>query len=139
MAGKGSLGDLLAKAGLDVHADRADGAASPGASDDATSRATDPTRPSSSATGSDAARGPDLSRAGKLVLRRERKGRGGKTVTVLDGAPAGDLSELARAMKKALGCGATVEGGSIVLLGDLSDRARDWLAARGARRVVVGN
>ena len=42
-------------------------------------------------------------------------------------------------MKKALGCGATVEDGSVVLLGDLAERARDWLAARGAKRIVPGN
>lgn len=81
----------------------------------------------------------DLSRAGKVVVARERKGRGGKTVTVVRGLPAGGLERLAREMRKALGCGAAVDGSSLVLQGDLTQRACAWLAGRGATRVVVGN
>jgi hypothetical protein len=53
--------------------------------------------------------------------------------------PGRQREGLARDLKKALGCGATVEDGSVVLLGDLAERARDWLAARGAKRIVPGN
>ena len=151
MGGKGSLGDLLAKAGVAV------GDAT--AADDAATGA--PSGPSAANAAADAHGAPaahdgrrgaagvdgraaatharDLSSAGKLVLRRERKGRGGKTVTVVDGLPSADLVGFARDLKKALGCGATVEDGSVVLLGDLAERARDWLAARGAKRIVLGN
>ena len=141
MAGKGSLGDLLAKAGLEVR--DATAASGPGPARMASSgvevddRADDADR--ASARGAGAAGGLDLAGAGKLVVRRERKGRGGKTVTVIEGLPFAALPEFARALKKSLGCGATVEDRSLVLLGDLGERAREWLAARGARRVVVGS
>ena len=75
----------------------------------------------------------------KLVLRRERKGRGGKTVTCLSGVEPVRREEIAKQMKKALGCGATLEGDEIVLLGSLVDRAADWLEAQGATQVVRGN
>jgi len=141
MAGKGSLGDLLSRAGLEVRdpaAESGTGAgpvASRGANVD--DRAGNADRPN--ARGAARAGALDLADAGKLVLRRERKGRGGKTVTVIEGLPVADLPEFERALKKALGCGATVEDRSLVLLGDLGERARDWLVARGARRVVVGS
>jgi len=76
--------------------------------------------------------------AGKQVVRRERKGRGGRTVTVITGV-GGDLEAFAKAARKALGCGATVEGDAVVLQGDLTSRARDYLVGLGAKRVVLGN
>ncbi|MFN8640997.1 MAG: translation initiation factor [Candidatus Binatia bacterium] len=85
--------------------------------------------------------GLDLSRAGRLVVRRERKGHGGKTVTVVDGLArsAGALDALAQAMRKALGCGSWVDGGRIVLQGDRPDAAAAWLTRHGARQVTRGN
>jgi translation initiation factor 1 len=83
----------------------------------------------------------DLARCGKIVLRRERKGRGGKTATVVAGLglPARALDALARDLRRALGCGAVVEDDTIVLQGDLVARVEPWLSARGARRIVVGS
>lgn len=72
----------------------------------------------------------------KVVVRRETKGRGGKTVTRIRGVPAEHREALADRMKRALGCGATAEDGDVVLLGSLVDRAADWLASAGASRVV---
>ena len=77
--------------------------------------------------------------AQKLVLRREKKGRGGKTVTRVSGVARGALEDVAKQMKKGLGCGALVEGDDIVLLGSLVDRAADWLQQQGARNIVRGN
>jgi len=79
--------------------------------------------------------------AAKIVITRERKGRGGKTATlvrgiVLDGTA---LADLAREMRQALGTGGSVEGETLVLAGDQSARAADWLRARGATRIVIGN
>lgn len=78
---------------------------------------------------------------GKIVIRREKKGRGGKTATVIEGLglDADALGTMARSLRKTLGCGATVEGDTIVLSGAQSERARDWLAAQGAGRIVLGN
>ena len=83
----------------------------------------------------------DLAGCDKIVLRRERKGRGGRTVTVVAGLglrPPG-LEVLTRALRHAFGCGASVEGDAIVVQGDLAARIEPWLAARGARKVVIGN
>ncbi len=75
----------------------------------------------------------------KLVVRLEKKGRAGKTVTRISGLPAAHMAELAARMKKALGCGATQDGRDLLLLGALVERAATWLEAEGARRVVRGN
>ena len=71
----------------------------------------------------------------KGTVRREKKGRGGKTATRVSGLPEAHREALAAEMKKALGCGATVEGEDVILLGSVVDRAADWLAAKGARRI----
>ena len=76
-------------------------------------------------------------RRGKVVVRKERAGRRGKTVTVVSGL-GGDLPAEAKALKRALGCGAVVEGEDVVLQGDLRERVHDRLVAAG-RKVVVGN
>lgn len=76
---------------------------------------------------------------GKIVLRREKKGRGGKTVTRVSGLPSSRLDELCRKMKKGLGCGAKVEGEDLVLLGELTERGAEWLKGAGATQVVIGN
>jgi translation initiation factor 1 len=76
---------------------------------------------------------------GKITVRRETGGRGGKTVTRVLGLPAERLDELAMRMKKALGCGATVEGDDLLLLGSLVSRGAASLREHGATRVVEGN
>ena len=83
----------------------------------------------------------DLSAAGALVVRRERKGHGGKTVTVVDGLrlPPARLEALARAMRKALGCGSWTDAGRVALQGDRVEQAAAWLQRHGARRVTRGN
>lgn len=66
-------------------------------------------------------------------LRLEKKGRGGKVVTVIDGLPnnAAFLSELAAELKRACGTGGTVQAGAVELAGDMRERVRPLLAARG--------
>ena len=72
-------------------------------------------------------------------MRRELKGRAGKTITRISGIPDAELTPLASELKKALGCGATIEDGEILLLGELVDRAALWLEKAGAARIVKGN
>lgn len=83
----------------------------------------------------------DLAKAGKIVVRRERKGRGGKTVTVVSGIerPPAELERIAKAMRKALGCGSIMEGPAIVLQGDIVPRVQAWLQSHGATRIVLGS
>jgi translation initiation factor 1 len=77
---------------------------------------------------------------GKVVIRREKKGRGGKTATVLEGAPiaAADRAALAKRLRKAMGCGAREEGQTVVVQGDQREAVKAWLEKEGAT-VVVGN
>jgi translation initiation factor 1 len=79
--------------------------------------------------------------AGKIVITRERKGRGGKTATLVRGIALGGgaLETFAREMRQALGTGGGVEGDAVVLAGDQSARAAEWLRSRGAARFVAGN
>ncbi len=66
-------------------------------------------------------------------LRIEKGGRGGKTVTVVDGLPknAGFLSALAAELKRACGTGGTATASTVELQGDHRERLRPLLAARG--------
>ena len=68
---------------------------------------------------------------GKIVatLRMEKKGRGGKTVTVVDGLPrnAAFLKDLCQELKRACGTGGAVSEDTIELQGDLRDRVREHL------------
>jgi translation initiation factor 1 len=66
-------------------------------------------------------------------LRTEKKGRGGKTVTVVYGLPENTefLKELSQELKRACGTGGTIVEGAVELQGDLRDRVRDVLAKRG--------
>jgi translation initiation factor 1 len=78
---------------------------------------------------------------GKVVVSRSKKGRGGKTVTTIAGVRGDEssLEALAHDLRKALGCGATVDDAMIVVQGDQVTRVRGFLEARGARRVIVGS
>jgi translation initiation factor 1 len=63
----------------------------------------------------------------------EKKGRGGKTVTVVDGLPdnAVFLKELTQELKRLCGTGGAVAEGAIELQGDLRDRVREHLTKKG--------
>ncbi len=66
-------------------------------------------------------------------LRIEKKGRGGKTMTIVDGLPrnAAFLRELCADLKRLCGTGGAVSAGAIELQGDLRDRLRPFLSAKG--------
>jgi translation initiation factor 1 len=70
----------------------------------------------------------------------ERKGHGGKEVTVIEklGLGAAELETWCRDLKHALGCGGSVDGEVIVLQGDLRSRLPAVLTARGVAKVTVG-
>jgi predicted translation initiation factor SUI1 len=76
----------------------------------------------------------------RAVVRLERKGRGGKEVTVVEklALTPNALAAWADALKRSLGCGGTAEDGAIVLQGDQRERARKWLEGKGVRKVVAG-
>lgn len=66
-------------------------------------------------------------------LRMEKAGRGGKMVTIVDGLPDNDvfLKDLCQDLKRACGTGGTVLEGAVQLQGDVRERIRPVLSARG--------
>jgi translation initiation factor 1 len=67
------------------------------------------------------------------ALRLERKGRGGKTVTVLAGLPrnAAFLAGVASELKRACGTGGTATDEAVEIQGDHRERLRTLLTAKG--------
>jgi translation initiation factor 1 len=80
-------------------------------------------------------RSADESVPGRIVakLRMEKKGRGGKTVTVVYDLPNNSafLKELAQELKRACGTGGAVQDDTVELQGDLRDRVREHLVKKG--------
>jgi len=66
-------------------------------------------------------------------LRMEKKGRGGKTVTVVYDLPNNGsfLKELASELKRACGTGGAVAENTVEIQGDLRDRIREVLTRKG--------
>ena len=78
---------------------------------------------------------------GRVDIRRETGGRGGKTVTVIDGFVGIGLpekEELAKRIRGACGCGGTVKNGAIEIQGDQRDTIARILSEAGFRPVFAG-
>ncbi len=111
--GLGGLGDLLIQAGLEASEPSDEPAPPP-------EKTVSPARP----------RAPR-----RIAIQTSRKGRKGHTVTLIRHLPDEDLEAWTQAARRALGCGAKVEGNMIVLQGDLGDRAAEWFTAQGVQQV----
>lgn len=74
----------------------------------------------------------------RVILRKERKGHGGKTVTVVEIRPSEktDMKEMAKKLKNALGCGGKAEGDLIVLQGDIAVRVGEFFRNMGVRNIT---
>ena len=70
---------------------------------------------------------------GIVRIMRDRKQRGGKTVTVITGVPASEeaLTGLAQQLKKLCGSGGTVKDGIIEIQGDHCDKVQAKLIELG--------
>ena len=70
---------------------------------------------------------------GVVRVRRETKGRGGKTVTTVTGVPLAEpnLKELASALKRRCGTGGALKDGVIEIQGDQVQVLLDELTKRG--------
>jgi len=79
---------------------------------------------------------------GRVEVRREKAGRGGKTVTTLKEFPThiplSELDALTKDLKKAFACGGVLKGRVVELQGDVCDRAIEALSARGYKPVKAG-
>jgi translation initiation factor 1 len=74
------------------------------------------------------------------AIRREVKGRGGKTVTVIRDLQLSpeDLAALAKTLKQACGSGGTVKGGNIEIQGDHREKIAARLRSMGYKTKFVG-
>ncbi len=78
---------------------------------------------------------------GRVDIRRETGGRGGKTVTVVNGFVGIGLPEkeqLTKKMRGACGCGGTVKDGEIIIQGDQRETIARILSEAGFRPVLAG-
>ncbi len=78
---------------------------------------------------------------GRVDILRSTAGRGGKTVTIVQGFVGIGLPEkedLARRMQKRCGTGGTVKEGRIEVQGDQREAVAEILAAAGFRPVFAG-
>ncbi len=68
-----------------------------------------------------------------LYVERDRKGRKGKTATLIAGFEGAeeDLKELARVLKAKCGVGGTAKNGEIIIQGDLRDKILGILQSEG--------
>lgn len=83
---------------------------------------------------------PGLVRDGWVRVSRERKGRGGKVVTLVSGLPQDPevLARVSQALKRQCATGGTVEGDLVVLQGDHRDRLEPALTKMGYKVKRVG-
>ena len=86
-------------------------------------------------SGSGSASGGQPAKKGDGIVRimRDRKHRGGKTVTVITGVPANqnEIAVLAQQLKKLCGSGGTVKDGVIEIQGDHCDKVQAKLTEMG--------
>ena len=80
---------------------------------------------------------------GTVVVRHERKGHGGKTVTVADlsragGSAAQDLDQVAKALRKALGAGARAGDQCVTVQGDQVERVAAFFGDSYGVNVTLG-
>lgn len=73
-------------------------------------------------------------------IRRESKGRGGKTVCVIDGLGMADtpLKDLMKKLKAQLGTGGAIKDGNIEIQGDHRDKLLVMLEKEGIKAKAAG-
>ncbi|HGY57035.1 MAG TPA: translation initiation factor [Caldithrix abyssi] len=70
-------------------------------------------------------------------LYRDRKGRGGKTVTVIKNLQ-GDLKTLQKELQRHCGSGGTLKGNQIEIQGDHRQKVAEYLAKKGYKYKFIG-
>lgn len=74
---------------------------------------------------------------GVVYLRRETKGRGGKTVTIVDGL-TGNLKQWKKELQRLCGSGGTVKGNVIEIQGDHRNKIFKYLETKAIRCKLAG-
>jgi translation initiation factor 1 len=77
------------------------------------------------------------SKLGRVILRREKAQRGGKTVIVVSGfethIPSSEIERLAKEARQTCGCGGTLRNREIELQGDNPQKVRAFFEKSGFR------
>ena len=85
---------------------------------------------------------PSLGSGERLEVRREKSGRGGKTVTTVCGFPSclglEERNRLLKRMKSNMGTGGTWNRETMELQGDRRNEVVDWLRSAGFKPVLAG-
>lgn len=83
-----------------------------------------------------------LGKGERLEVRREKSGRGGKTVTTVCGFPKhisnGDLKRILKEFKSRLGTGGGWRNEQMEIQGDRRREVVDWLSTLGFKPVLAG-
>jgi len=79
-------------------------------------------------------------RDGYIRLARDRKGRGGKIVTIITGMPgdATALAQIAQELRRFCGAGGTIKGTTIEIQGEHRERLESYLKGKGYKVRRVG-
>ena len=80
-----------------------------------------------------------LSFGPRAIVRRQKKGQGGKTVACVEGLPVATAKALLPKLKRELGCSGRVDDDLLILGTRDHNRVAAWLTAAGAPRVKLGN
>lgn len=76
---------------------------------------------------------------GNVRIRREKAGRGGKTVSAIYGLPAdADLKDICRRLKQCCGTGGSVKEGTIIIQGDHRETLQAELVKQGFTVKLAG-
>ena len=83
-----------------------------------------------------------LGKGERLEVRREKSGRGGKTVTTVRGFPSrftqNDFKRMLKGLKSRLGTGGGWRDDQMEIQGDKREVICDWLSAMGFKPVLAG-
>lgn len=82
---------------------------------------------------------PAMEQNGRLDIIFERKGRAGKTATIITGFTIADedVNALAARLKKRLGTGGSARGGEILIQGDRRKEVLDFLVKEGFKARII--
>ena len=72
-----------------------------------------------------------------IKIQREKKGRGGKTVTVVYGM-TGDLKTIQKELQKHCGTGGSSKNGNIEIQGDHGPKIKNYLDSKGINAKLAG-
>lgn len=91
--------------------------------------------PPPTGTGQDESSSARAVGSAEAVLRLEKKGRGGKAVTIIElrAVDGARVKTLGKRFKQKVGVGGTTKGNTVELQGDQRAAARDLLTAEGLR------